>query len=279
MSRTRGTLLSHSQTALDRLRHDEPLVHAITNSVVTGFTANALLSLGASVAMVDIPEESRPFARIASGLLVNLGTPAPHQQDAAREAVDAAVDAGTPWVLDPVAVGSLPVRTRLASELVEQNPSIVRGNASEILAVAGTGAGGRGTDADAAVDDARAAAHELARRTGAAVAVSGPTDLITDGEYDVHLGNGTPLLTRITGGGCVLGAIMAAFAGDSDDPLSAAVTGTLVYTIAAERAAEQAPLPGSFLTALVDSLHTVDAADLERRALIRIDDVAPEQGR
>lgn len=279
MSRTRGTLISHTRSALSRLREDEPLVHAITNSVVTGFTANALLSLGASVAVVDIPQEAGPFARVASGLLVNLGTPAPHQRDAAREAVEAAVDAGTPWVLDPVAVGSLPVRTALASELVERHPSVVRGNASEILAVSGKGTGGRGTDADAGVDDAREAAHALARRTGAAVAVSGPTDLITDGEDDVRLGNGTPLLTRITGGGCVLGAIMAAFAGDSDDPLSAAVTGTLVYTVAAEIAAERAPLPGSFLTELVDCLHTLDADALTDRAMIRIDDAAPEDGR
>ena len=101
MTRTPQHLLESSRSALETLRSIEPLVHCITNSVVTNFTANALLALGASPAMVDIPVESGPFATIASGLLVNLGTPAQEQREAAIEAARAAGESGTPWVLDP----------------------------------------------------------------------------------------------------------------------------------------------------------------------------------
>src|SRR5690606_21125850 len=128
---------------LARVRASSPLTHCITNAVVTGFTANVLLAIGAAPAMVDIVDEAGPFAGIASGLLVNLGTPTPEQRAASREAVAAATAAGTPWVLDPVAIGALPVRTALAHELVTGRPTAIRGNASEILALGGMSAGGR----------------------------------------------------------------------------------------------------------------------------------------
>src|SRR5690606_10669829 len=96
---------------LSRLRAEPPLTQCITNAVVTGFTANVLLALGAAPAMVDIVGEAEMFAGIASGVLVNLGTPTPEQRAASLEAVAGATASGTPWVLDPVAIGALPVRT------------------------------------------------------------------------------------------------------------------------------------------------------------------------
>lgn len=134
-------------TLLSRVRSEPPLVQCLTNTVVTNFTANVLLALGAAPAMTDIPGEAGPFARIASGVLINLGTPHAEQRMAMLEAAAAANDAGTPWVLDPVAVGSLPVRTALAAELLAMRPTVVRANASEVMALAGLGAGGRGVDA------------------------------------------------------------------------------------------------------------------------------------
>ena len=124
-------------SALEAVRETSPLVSCITNSVVTNFTANVLLAIGAAPAMVDIVGEAGPFASIASGLLINLGTPTPEQREAAREAATAAVAADVPWVLDPVAVGALVHRTDLARELVTMGPTVVRGNASEIIALAG----------------------------------------------------------------------------------------------------------------------------------------------
>ncbi|WP_051171929.1 hydroxyethylthiazole kinase [Microbacterium indicum] len=249
---------------LERVRRTAPLVQCVTNTVVQNVTTNALLAIGASPAMVDVAEESGGFARAASSLLVNLGTATPEQRAAAREAVDAARDAGTPWVLDPVAAGALlPVRTALALDLATRGPAVIRGNASEIAVLAGAGSGGRGTDADRGVDEVLPAAAELARRTGAVVAVSGPVDAITDGERVARIPHGTPLLTRITGGGCALGAVVAAFAGAApEDPLLAASSAVAAYTIAAERAAEGPAGPGSFQPRFLDELAAVDGSRL-----------------
>jgi hydroxyethylthiazole kinase len=266
---------------LDRVRTTTPLVHCLTNSVVTNFTANALLALGASPAMVDVVGEAGPFARIADGVLVNLGTPLDEQRRTMREAVAAADDAGTPWVLDPVAIGSLPIRTALAHELVGWRPAAIRGNASEVLALSGTGAGGRGVDAVDSTDASADAARSLAFASGAVVAVSGPVDLITDGERTVRLANGDALLTRVTGGGCALGAVTAAFLGATEAPrpgaaaLEAVVAANLVYSVAAELAAAEASGPGTFAARFIDALGTVGASDLEGRARVGVEAAAP----
>ena len=271
------TLAASAAELLSALRGAPPLTHCITNSVVTGFTANVLLALGAAPAMVDIVDEAGLFAGVASGMLMNLGTPTPEQRAASREAVAGATASGTPWVLDPVAIGVLPVRTALAQELAAARPTAIRGNASEILALAGQSAGGRGVDATDATDAAADAAIALAARHGAVVAVSGPVDLITDGRRVIRLANGDELLTRVTGGGCALGAVMAAFLGAARvggvDPLTAVAAATLVYTVAAEHAAAQASGPGSFAVAFLDALAAIQphelapAARVEERAL------------
>lgn len=262
-------VLPQAAEAVDAVRERSPLVHCITNAVVTNVTANLLLAAGAAPAMVDIPVEAGAFARVASGLLVNLGTPHAEQREAALEASEAAAAAGTPWVLDPVAVGALPVRTELATTLVERRPTIVRGNASEILAVAAAGAGGRGVDATDDVDAAIASAQELATRTGGCVAISGRVDAIVDASRVVRVANGTALLTRMTGAGCGLGALMAASASQQRDPLVAAVAATLLLTVAAERAAAASTGPGSFQVALLDAIDAVDGAAIADAAVLR----------
>ncbi|PXA72093.1 hydroxyethylthiazole kinase [Cryobacterium arcticum] len=267
--RTPKDLISFTCSALDEVRSQSPLVQCITNSVVVNFTANVLLALGAAPAMVDIPGEAGPFGRVASGLLVNLGTPTAEQRDAMLEAVVAANDAATPWVLDPVAIGFLPVRTPLAFALRDLRPSVVRGNASEIIALAGGGSGGRGVDSADQVDAALEAASALAGKTGGVIAVSGPVDLLTDGRELVRIANGHPLLTRVTGGGCALGAVMAAFAAVDGDSFATTVAAATVYTIAAEIAAENATGPGSFAVAFLDALAGVTADDVARLAVLR----------
>ena len=256
----------------EEVRSAPPLTHCVTNAVVTGFTANVLLALGAAPAMVDIVGEAEAFAGAASAMLINLGTPTPEQRDASREAVAGALAAGTPWVLDPVAIGALPIRTALAHELAARRPTAIRGNASEILALAGRSSGGRGVDATDGTDAAAEAAGELAARHGAIVAVSGAVDLITDGDRVIRLANGHELLTRVTGGGCALGAVMAAFLGAArhtgTDALTAVSAATLVYTVAAEQAAEASRGPGSFAVELLDALSAVTAADIEERARV-----------
>ncbi|MET1064984.1 MAG: hydroxyethylthiazole kinase [Arthrobacter sp.] len=262
---------------LQDLRARSPLVQCVTNAVVTNFTANVLLAVGAAPAMVDIPEESGQFASVASAVLVNLGTPRSEQRAAMVEAVLAADAAGVPWVLDPVAVGALTVRTDLARHLVGLRPSIVRGNASEIMALAGASAGGRGVDTTENPQAALDAGRQLAASYSSTVAISGAVDLIVaPGGDTVGVANGHELLTRVTGGGCALGAVMAAFASVTDDPLLAATAATGVYTMAAEQAAARAAGPGSFSAEFLDRLAGITSADVVAGLNLRPVD-APER--
>ncbi|WP_181440640.1 hydroxyethylthiazole kinase [Curtobacterium sp. MCLR17_045] len=259
---------------LEAVRARAPLVQCITNTVVQNVTANVLLALGASPAMVDVATEAGPFARVADALLVNTGTPHAEPRVAALEAVHAARAAGTPWVLDPVAVGSLPVRTALARDLLALHPTVLRGNASEVLALLGDSAGGRGVDSTVGTEDARVASVAASDgRLVAAVAVSGAVDLlVAPGIGAVRVANGTDLLTRITGGGCALGAVVAAFTSVApEDAGAAAVAATAVHTIAAELAARDAGGPGTFQPLFLDRLASLTSEDVVREARITVE--------
>jgi hydroxyethylthiazole kinase len=257
-----GTKAIDLRAAREALRENTPLVHCLTNTVAQTITANALLAVGAAPAMVDAPQEAGDFAAVASAVLVNVGTVHERTAEAMRLAARAAGAAGTPWVLDPVAVGGLAYRTHLAAELAELRPTVVRGNASEVMALAGAGAGGRGVDSTAGPDDAATAAAGLAARTGGVVAVSGEVDLITDGRRTVRVGGGHVLLTRTTGAGCALGALVAAYLAVTGDPLTGAVAAHAHVALAAGRAASVATGPGSFAVAWLDALDAVDGAAL-----------------
>lgn len=262
---------ARAHSVLLAVRETTPLISCITNSVAAGFTADVLLASGAAPAMVDITGEAGTFAAAASGLLINLGTPQPEQRAAAREAAAAAGEAGTPWVLDPVAVGSLVHRTTLARDLVSMEPAVVRGNASEIMALAGTGGGGRGPETADDVDSALGAARAMSERHGFVAAVSGPVDAIVDGQRMTRITGGSPMLTRVTGGGCALGALIAAFiaAGREQDVDARAATVACheVYSAAAQRAAARSTGPGSFRPAFLDALYDLGAEDLEAVAV------------
>jgi len=227
--------------ALAALREQPPLVQCLTNVVVAGWTANVLLAVGAAPAMVDNPHEAGEFATIAGGVLVNLGTPDDDTASAMHLAVAAAKQAGTPWVLDPVAAGALAWRTGLAQQLLsEARPAIIRGNASEILALAG-GTGGRGVESVDTPEAAAQVAMDVAEQEQTVIAVSGPVDHITDGSRLVRVANGHPWLTRVTGGGCALGALMAAFAAVTPDAVVAAAAATATLTVVEARAALRRP--------------------------------------
>ncbi|MGY5319460.1 hydroxyethylthiazole kinase [Neomicrococcus lactis] len=261
---------------LAEIRSRGPLVHAITNTVVTNFTANVLLAVGAAPAMVDIVGESGMFAGIANGLLVNLGTPTPEQRLAAVEAAEGATQAQTPWVLDPVAVGALPLRTELARKLADMHPTVIRGNASEILGLAGASAGGRGVDATDSTCGAAEVAMQLAREKETVVAVSGPEDFITDGDRVIRVKNGDAMLTKITGGGCALGAVIAAFVAvrstaienQEVSVLDAVAAAHVVYGVCAEIAVGDGTTrvgPGTFAVNFLDALHAVTPEEVSAK--------------
>lgn len=258
------------EAVIDAVRAGSPLVHCITNTVVTNFTANALLAAGAAPAMVDAPEESGMLASVAGALLINLGTVTSAQSDGMRAAISGANAAGVPWVLDPVAIGALAMRTGLAREFAGMGPAVIRGNASEIGALAG-GDGGRGVDSTADVADVALLAAEIAREFGTVVAMSGAVDLITDGTRTMRVTSGNPMLTRVTGVGCSLGALIGAcVAVTPHDVLMAAVAATSWVCVAGDEAAAAATGVGSFALGFIDALDLLSAKDIDARSGVSI---------
>lgn len=246
---------------LQAVRERRPLVHCITNFVSMEVTANALLALGASPAMVHAAEEVEDFQRVADALVVNIGTLSPSWVHAMELAAARAEMLNKPWVLDPVAVGATPYRTRVAADLARRGPSAIRANASEVLALAGAAGGPtRGVDASHASDDALQSARELARVLGGVVAVTGAVDHVTDGTRHSRIANGDPLMPRVTALGCALSAIVGAFLAVGDDPLDATVAALAVFGLAGERAAARAGGPGTLRVLVIDELAGLDRA-------------------
>lgn len=249
-------MISPAALAITRqaLRTARPLVHNLTSAVVANFTANALLATGASPAMVESVEEVAEFAALADALVVNLGSVTPEQTAVMRVAIRAACDAATPWVLDPVAAGAIGPRTRLALEFCTLRPTAIRGNASEILSLAGESGGGRGVDTGSSSDAAIDAACRLARSSGAIVGVTGMIDYVTDGTEIVPVPHGHPMMTRVTGMGCAATAIVAACIAVEPNRLRAVAHALAITGIAGERAAQVARGPGSLQVAYLDAL-------------------------
>ena len=244
---------------LAAIRAAEPLVHNITNIVVTNSTANALLAVGASPAMAESPDEVEELVGAAAALVVNLGTVSGHWPAAMRLATARAAATATPWVLDPVAVGALSYRSAVAAELLRHRPQVVRGNASEILALSGSAdAAGRGVDSRHRPEDALDAAKELASTVGCVVAVTGQVDYVTDGARLSTVHNGHPMMTRVTGLGCTATALIGACLAVEPDPFAAALHGLALLGVAGELAAAGSAGPGSLQTDLLNRLYHLD---------------------
>lgn len=250
-------------TSLELLRQRAPLVHCLTNEVVQAFTANALLALGAAPAMVVEPREAAQFSAMADALLINIGTLSQSRADAMLAAIRSANRAGTPWVLDPVAVGGLTYRTDFARQVLSMQPAVIRANASEILALAGEPSLGRGVDS---ADDSHGAlpvACRLAREYGTLVAITGRVDFITDGEQVWSVDDGDVLMTRVTGTGCALSAVAAAFCALPGDRLQHVAAACRVMARAGRLTAAVAAGPGSFAVGFLDRLYAMTTEDLQ----------------
>lgn len=251
---------------LMRIRDEAPLVLNITNYVVMNTTANALLAIGASPVMAHAVEEVEELTGLAGALVINIGTLSTPWIEAMLKAGREAARLGIPVVLDPVGCGATRFRTDTVQRLVaELRPTIIRGNASEIRAMVQAGSATKGVDSlytpDEILDDAR----RLSRSIGCVVSVSGPVDLVIDGDRIARVANGHPMMTRVTGMGCTASAVSAAFAAVCRDPFAAAVSAMAVVGIAGEIAAEQAAGPGSFQVGFLDALHGLGEAEIGRR--------------
>ncbi|HEY6881954.1 MAG TPA: hydroxyethylthiazole kinase [Polyangiales bacterium] len=256
------------------VRERGPLVHCITNLVAANFNANALLAVGASPVMAHAHEEVVDMASIAQALVLNIGTLDAYQVDAMALALARAAQRGIPSVLDPVGAGATPSRNRAVERLLAVAlPSVIRGNASEIMSVAGVSVATRGVDSNAESDQALHAAQQLAKRCGGTVCVSGAVDHVVnaDGRW-VRLANGHPWMTKITAVGCTATALVGAFATVSSDTLRATVSAMAYLGVAGQLAAEQVQARGrgvgTMQALLLDALqHMSHDAFAERLAI------------
>lgn len=251
---------------LAAVRARTPLVHSITNFVVMGFNANALLAVGAAPVMAHAREEVADMVGLAQALVLNIGTLEPAWIEAMQLAAAAARPRGLPVVLDPVGAGATPYRNRAVAALLEAGaPTVIRGNASELMSVAGLAARTRGVDSQAASDDAVDAARRLAARTGGVACVSGAVDHVVDAQgRHASLANGHPWMTRVTGVGCSASALVGAFAAVQPDAWRATVAAMAVLGVVGECAVERCQAAGAGVgrlqQELLDGLQLIDEA-------------------
>ena len=263
------TLASSAFADCLRIREQNPLVVNVTNNVVTGITANALLALGASPAMTHHPADAAELAAVARALVLNMGTPGEENVAAMLAAAGGARAAGVPVVFDPVAAGATSRRREVARRVLESGPlAAIRGNASEILHLAGERAASRGADSLHASREAADAAASVAREHGCVVCVSGDVDVVTDGRRRVELAGGHVLMTRVTGLGCTATALVGAFVAVDPDVLAATVHAMAVMATAGSLAAAGAAGPGSLQTRFLDILFTMTEAAIETGARV-----------
>ena len=244
--------------AIASVRTQSPLVHNITNYVVMNNSANALLAIGASPVMAHWVSEMEEMTAIAGALVLNIGTLDDKWIDGMLTAGKAAMRRDTPIVLDPVGVGATSQRTEAAMKIIEQcRPTIIRGNASEIMALVDASVKSKGVDSSASSDDALESAKRLAVDTGAVVVISGATDYITNGVEIYTVEGGNPIMTTVTGMGCTSTAIVGAFAAVVEDPMIAATAAMAVMSLAGERAAEYSRGNGSMQVNFLDELYNL----------------------
>src|SRR5438309_2462338 len=257
-------------TTLRSLREQKPLVHQITNYVVMNETANATLALGALPVMAHAGEEVEEMARIASALVLNIGTLSGHWVESMLLAGGTATARGIPVVLDPVGAGATEYRTATARRILDLvDVTVLRGNAGEVATLIGADAEVRGVESIGAGMDAAELARAAATRLGVIASVTGPVDHVSDGERVLAVANGHELLAAVTGTGCMSTAVTGCFlAGKPEEPLEAAAEALAAFGVAAEEAAAGAEGPGTFHARLYDALAALDPDTLHWRAHI-----------
>ncbi|WP_454674529.1 hydroxyethylthiazole kinase [Achromobacter pestifer] len=263
--------LAHaSQDLYAAVRRDAPLVQCLTNFVSMNIAANVLLAMGASPAMVHATDEAPEFARVAGAVVINIGTLSAPWLESMLLTAASARQAGVPWVLDPVAHHATAFRRNAVQQLLALRPAIIRGNASEIIALAGGQSASKGVDARDSVAQAEQAALAIAVAHQTVVAVTGETDYVTDGKRSVRVTGGSALMPCVTATGCALTALVGAFAAVSkDDPYIAAVAALSCFGIAGQRAGALAEGPGSFAWRFLDTLAALEADSLTRESPLR----------
>lgn len=268
------------KNALENVRANVPLVHNITNYVTVNDCANVLLACGGSPIMSDEPADVADITSICGGLVINIGTLNARSIEAMHVAGARAAELNHVIVLDPVGAGASGLRTSTASELLDELPvTVIRGNMSEIKALAGASASTRGVDVnpdDVVTDDnlqaSAAFACELAAKTNAIVAITGAIDIVADATRAFAVRNGHPIMGKITGAGCMLTCVVAAYAvANPEDTLEAVCAAVACEGLAGQVAASrmtEADGNGTFCTYFLDAMYTMTGDALEAGARV-----------
>jgi len=241
------------------VKEQSPLIHNITNYVVMNTTANALLAVGASPVMAHAKAEVNDMASIAKAVLINIGTLDEYWSEAMLIAAKTAHTLNKPWVLDPVGAGATAYRNEVLQHLLQYHPTVIRGNASEILALAKSNSSvTKGVDSTALSNDAIEAARHLADVYGSVVCISGATDIILNDQGQIFfIKNGHPMMTKVTGLGCTASALTAAFVAIAEDKTEATTAAMALLGIAGELAEKLSSGPGSLQMHLLDQLYSI----------------------
>ena len=264
------TLLDQICEAWLKLQQQQPLVHIMTNTVASNYVANIVLAAHASPAMIDNPFEAESFAKIAAAISLNLGTPTTEQVQAMQLAAKTAHQLQKPWVLDPVGYGTvLRWRSGIVDQLMHSQPTILRGNASEIGALAGKQIESKGVDSTVDSADVYLQARSLLDHCEC-IAISGESDYIISKDYPViQVSGGSALQPRITAMGCALGALIAAYSAVTS-PVLAALTAHVHFAIAGQLAFEPAQQLGCFNVAFLDEIHQLNTETIRQYANFKI---------
>jgi len=243
-----------------------PLVLCLTNHVAINFNANALLAIGASPIMSFDKRETEELVEKCNALYINIGCIDPSQQEIMEIAAKAACKYGKPWVLDPVGAGATRLRTEVSGMLIrDYHPSVIRGNAAEIMALEGFESRVRGVDSKESPEIAKEAALELSRHTGAVVSVSGEIDLITDSKLIKRIEGGSDIMPKVTGMGCTASALTAALLSEYPSHLDAAVQAMYIMAVSGERSGKLSKGTGTFQMHFLDCLSNFDPTDFPCR--------------
>ena len=255
---------------LNKIRTQTPLIHNLTNYVAMNITANALLSIGASPVMAHALEEVEDMARLSSAVVINIGTLSPAWVEAMKKAIRTAALNNIPVVLDPVGAGATAYRAETARQLLKAGPvAIIRGNASEIRALAQSNSQTRGVDSLETSEAAIEASRQLSRQYGLVVSVSGPVDYIIRDAELIGIANGHHLMPRVTGLGCTATSLTAAFAAVNRDYFQAAAGAMAVMGIAGELAGENCVGPASFQTNFIDWLYRLTEKEISEKLKLK----------
>ncbi len=270
MTMTKQDLYELCTQTLADIQANSPLVHNITNAVVTNITANVLLSVGASPLMAHAEEELEEILNISQSLVINIGTLDKAQIASMKMAMEIAKEMNKPCVLDPVGAGASQLRTKTALMLIKKyTPAVIRANSSEILALTDLGLGNsKGVDASDSVKDAEHSAKILAKAYNAVISVSGEFDYITNGKQAVRVYSNEktslPLssISKITGMGCSCTALTGACLAVQENHFVAAITAMAIMKKAQVEACKKAKGPGSLQSLILDNLYSMKAKSI-----------------